>query len=221
MRDDIDLRPRAIPNRAWRENRIFPPIPAGDFRREFPTILINAFNSGDLDAITSFFRSSFTPNCCLVECIKSGKASGFKHVICETRGVDNLINTVLALVNSSPDYIFTVKSARIKQYLHRGGCDILSEIHVHGTRVSDFLVEVMDEKKNVHHVSSYIYDILLMSREVVATKSISEALSIISSRLARRSCQLNFGRGIISCRMLVTHSLDNNNRVYKVEKHIF
>eukprot|EP00981_Chlorochromonas_danica_P013817 scaffold6861_cov248-Ochromonas_danica.AAC.20 len=222
VEEDIDLRPHAIPNRAWRENRKFLPIPAGDFRREFPTILMNVFNSGDLDSITSFFHSSFTPNCCLVECLKSGNAFDLKQVIFETRGVDNLINTILTLVKSSPDYVFTVKNARIKQYLHQGGCEILTEIHINGTRVSDFLVEVLDEKKNVHHISSYVYDALLMRRGVMATKPVSEALSIISSLHASpRSCQLNFGRGKINCRMLVTHSLDNSNRVYNVEKYVF
>eukprot|EP01039_Chlorochromonas_danica_P004199 gene4199-4612_t len=221
VKEDIDLRPRSIPNRSWRENRKFLPIPAGDFRREFPTILINVFNSGDADAIASFFHSSFTPSCCLVECLKTGNVSDLKHVIFETRGVDNLINTMFALINSSPDYVFSVKNARIKQYLHRGGCEILSEIHINGTRVSDFLVEVLDEKKNVHLVSSYVYDALLTRREVIASKPISEALSIISSPRARKSSLLNFGRGKINCRMLVTHSLDNNNRVYKVEKYVF
>eukprot|EP01039_Chlorochromonas_danica_P002939 gene2939-3207_t len=216
LQDEVDLRPRPTPDRAWRRKSPFPHIPKRDFRRDFPVMLANISNCGDFDVYARFFRTILFADCCMVDYKTS--SSGIMQPIYQVCGVKDIIDFFVQRMDSSPDATFEVKDAQIKQFLHKGGSEIIINAHICGTRIREVLVEVKDEKNRVHTVPCAAYLALLEGRGVISSMPLSEALSVISSPQCWADFKLDIKPDVIDIRTSITYFLDNSNRIYKIEK---
>lgn len=214
--DEIDLRPRPTPDRAWRRKSLFPHIPKRDFRRDFPVMLANISNSGDFDIYAKFFRTFLFANCCMVD--YKASIGGYMQPVYEVCGVEGIIDFFIQRMSSSPDATFQVKDAQIKQFLHRGGSEIVINAHICGTRIHEVLVDVKDEQNRVYNVPCAAYAALLAGRGVISSMPLSEALSIICSPQCWGDFKLDIKPAVIDIHTSITYFLDNSNRIYKMEK---
>eukprot|EP01039_Chlorochromonas_danica_P010537 gene10538-11674_t len=216
LQDEVDLRPRPTPDRAWRRKSPFPHIPKRDFRRDFPVMLANISNSGDLVAYARFFRTFLFANCCMVD--YKASCSGFLQPVYQVCGVEGIIDFFVQRMDSSPDATFEVKHAQIKQFLHKGGSDIIINAHICGTRIREGLVDVKDEKNRVYTVPGAAYVALLEGRGAISSMPLSDALSVISSPQCWADFKLDIKPDVIDIHTSITYFLDNSNRIYKIEK---
>lgn len=215
--EEIDLTPRPLPARAWRRVSLFTRIPKRDFRREFPIMLANVANCGDFEAFAQFTRSTSTRSLRMVDFKKMDGYTLIKPIR-ELSGVDHIVDFLVELMSSSPDFMFVLKNAQIKQHLHQGGCQLIIDVHISGTRIRDVFLEVKDEKNNLHTVPIWAYTELLIGRGVVGSLPLSEAISVVSSPVNWTNFKLDIKPEVLDLNVSITVFMDNNNRVYKMEK---
>eukprot|EP00981_Chlorochromonas_danica_P000032 scaffold21_cov179-Ochromonas_danica.AAC.5 len=216
--DVIDLRPRPVPSRAWRRVNMFPRIPKRDFRREFPTMVVNVANSGDFDAFGHFMRSTSHPSCLLLDYKRGGVNSDLTEPIHRVSGVNQIVDFLVNLISCTPDFALVLKKAQIKQHLHKGGCEVILDLHIRGTRIRDVAIEVRDEKDKVHMLPVWVYTALLVGRGVIASMPVSEAIPVISSPHNWSNFDLDINPDVVDLNVSLIHYMDNNNRVYKMEQ---
>eukprot|EP00981_Chlorochromonas_danica_P005642 scaffold1160_cov174-Ochromonas_danica.AAC.42 len=216
---EVDIRPRSLPTRSWRRKSLIPRIPKRDFRRDFPLMLANVSNSFDFKMYASFCRSTLFSSCCMIDYKTS--PGGLMQPIYQLCGVESIIDFFVERYSSTPDTIFDMKCAQIKQYLYKGGSEITINAHIRGTRIREVLINVKDEKNRVHTVSCVAYAALLTGRGVISSMPLSEALSIISSPQCWADFKLDINPYEVNLRISFTYFLDNSNRIYKLEKRFF
>lgn len=215
--DEIDLTPRPLPARAWRRASLFTRIPKKDFRREYPIMLANVANCGDFEAFAQFTRSTSTRFLRMVDYMKMDGYDLMKPIR-ELSGVDRIVDLLVELMSSSPDFVLVLKNAQIKQHLHQGGCQVIMDVHITGTRIRETFLEIRDEKNDLHTIPIWAYTELLIGRGVIGSLPLSEAIPIVSSPVNWSNFKLDIKPGVLDLHVCITTFMDNNNRVYKLEK---
>eukprot|EP01039_Chlorochromonas_danica_P009794 gene9793-10832_t len=213
--EEVDLLPRRLPDRAWRRAHPIPRIPRSDLRKQFPLLLVNVVNSGDKDHLSGFFLTFLTSSCRMVDFMWKKQAPESKVALKEIQGSSNIASFFSKLVDNSPDITFFLKAMSLKQFLHRGGTEILMRVEIKGTNIRDIMVDIQDENKVPRVVTARIYVALLMARGRLSELPISEAIRALSTP----ECWplFNFDPVTIDLEFLLTFHMDNNLRVYKME----
>eukprot|EP00981_Chlorochromonas_danica_P011675 scaffold4209_cov160-Ochromonas_danica.AAC.2 len=194
--DDVNLAPRTKSRRDWRRVNPLPRILKRDIRRDFPTMIVNVFNSCDAQ-------------------MEEGPSFG-KHPIRRLDGLDQILSAMSGCVGSCPDFVMQLKDARIKQHLNRAGSQLVLTCHARGTRVEDYMVELLDENQILRKIPVRLWDSLLMSGEKLETVLAAggglsfDALCSDMHAVSTKPYEVD----IIS---QMTYWLDNDNRIYRMD----
>eukprot|EP00981_Chlorochromonas_danica_P011676 scaffold4209_cov160-Ochromonas_danica.AAC.3 len=194
--DDVNLAPRPKSRRAWRRVNPLPRILKRDIRRDFPTMMMNAFNSCDA-------QTEDGPRFC-------------KHPIRRLDGLNQILSVISGCMGSCPDFVVRLKDARIKQHLNREGSQLVLTCRAQGTRVEDYMVELLDENNALRKIPVRLWDNLLMSGEKLETVLaaggglLPDAISVDRHKASIKPYEVDS----IS---QMTYWLDNDNRIYRMD----
>lgn len=208
--EDVNLAPRPKPLRPWRRVHLIPRILKRDIRRDFPTMIINVYNSNDTELVRKFFRTYSVGSCHMNSYAETEEVTS--EFIRRLDGLEKILGVLFVSMLSCPDSIVRLLDARIKQHLDREGSQLIMTGRVQGTRIKEFVVETLDEDQKVNHVPLRVWDHLLTTGEKLNTLM----------KKAGFSSDLSGLNDIITPYKIdfildITYWLDNDHRIYRMD----
>eukprot|EP01039_Chlorochromonas_danica_P010933 gene10933-12155_t len=140
-------------------------------------------------------------------------------------GIEGIIDFFWERINSAPDAMVSINHAEIRQSLYRGGSEIRIDAHLQGTQLREVWMQIEDELHQMHSVPCSPFSVVLAGRGgVISTLPLSKALPMISASThcyRATDFKLDLQPDRIDIRTSMTYFLDNNNRIYKIEKRFY
>eukprot|EP00981_Chlorochromonas_danica_P009012 scaffold2421_cov171-Ochromonas_danica.AAC.2 len=205
VKDEVDLAVKPKSRRFWRRAHPIPRILKRDVRRDFPVMITNVINSGDIPTVGRFFFSHFAHSCQLSS-LNKGKVSQRDPSMVRIDGVHLIISMISGFLDATPDFVMRLNESHIRQHIDRAGCQLIISSRIQGTKVKDFLQALAEANKNFVFISNDF-------NEVVKDGDLkSDGSSDSSSNL----CQ-DMEAYTLDLITVTTYWLDNNNRIYRME----
>eukprot|EP00981_Chlorochromonas_danica_P011677 scaffold4209_cov160-Ochromonas_danica.AAC.4 len=212
--NDVNLAPRPKSRRAWRRVNPLPRILKRDIRRDFPTMMMNVFNSCDAQTVCTFFMNFSVGSCHMNSYLKEDGPSFGKIPIRRLDGLNQILSAMSRCMGACPDFVMHLKDARIKQHLNREGSQLVLTCRTQGTRVEDYMVELLDENQILRKIPVRLWDNLLMSGEKLETVLAAGGGLSFDALCSDTASTNSFEVDIIS---EITYWLDNDNRIYRMD----
>lgn len=109
-----------------------------DSRKTFSQLMLNAFNSCDLQKLENTFHAFCTPDLYSI-CVYEGISNPYASNVIETRTIANHMTLWSALFKSAPDFLF--KGQFVEAYVSKVSedkrCVVRSTFTMNGTRIVD------------------------------------------------------------------------------------
>eukprot|EP00981_Chlorochromonas_danica_P011678 scaffold4209_cov160-Ochromonas_danica.AAC.5 len=216
---DVNLAPRTKSRRDWRRVNPLPRILKRDIRRDFPTMMMNVFNSRDAQTVCTFFMNFSVGSCHMNSYLREEgqeRPDFGKIPIRRLDGLNQILSVMSGCMGSCPDFAMRLKDAKIKQHLNRAGSQLVLTCRAQGTRVEDYMMELLDENQILRKIPVRLWDSLLMSGEKLETVlAAGGGLSFDALCSDMRTNSTNsYEVDIIS---VMTYWLDNDNRIYRLD----
>eukprot|EP00981_Chlorochromonas_danica_P001741 scaffold376_cov164-Ochromonas_danica.AAC.3 len=215
--DDVNLAPRPKSRRAWRRVNPLPRILKRDIRRDFPTMIVNVFNSCDAQMACTFFMNFSVGSCHMNSYLKEEGSRFCKLPIRRLDGLDQIMSAMSGCMVSCPDFVVRLKDAKIKQHLNREGSQLILTCHAQGTRVEDYMVELLDENQILRKIPARLWDNLLMSGKKIETVLTAGGLSLDDLSSDTTSTKVSE----VDMISQIIYWLDNDNRIYRMDVECF
>jgi len=114
--------------------RALPPILKRDIRRDYPAILINMCNSGDMSLVSQYFQQFSLPNCQFIGHYPGAHVTNYStfRTTMHRTGVIALVKHDIGLF---PDFSLRFQDAKIIRKEGERGCQIVINVHMTGTMI--------------------------------------------------------------------------------------